>query len=469
MPPGAAPLEGLAGGLVGIGRAVESGFLIGGRYRLIERLGQGGMSVVWRAGDDVLGREVAVKVLSARLAADPAVLHQLREEARAAAGLRHSMVVEVHDYGETTYRGRVLPYVVMELVEGRTMTDLLSGRAIPWRLAVLVCAQVAAALAAAHARGIVHRDVKPGNVMITSSGVKLVDFGISAAVGTMDGTDGQLLGTPAYLAPERIAGGPVRPATDVYALGLLLYLGLAGRMPWQASTTTGMLKAHFHTEPAPLPAVPGLPGEVVRLVRRCLAKKPDQRPTAGEIAHVLGEVAGLPPATLLQAAAVPEVVAAPRRMKATVTARIARVPAGRRTLVAGGVAGVLVAAGLVAWVADDPRTAGPPAAGAAPSQQACTPIGTACGAAPAGPPPPATVPPVARTTAPVSRVAEPVSRVAEPVSPVAAPASIGGPPRTAAPERAPAATSKTSAKGQKKVKAKPAKARKVKARSKAKG
>jgi hypothetical protein len=117
---------------------MESGFLTGGRYRLRERLGHGGMSVVWRAADEVLGRDVAVKVLAPELAADPAVLRHLRDEARAAAGLRHPNVVEVYDYGESAEDGRTLPYVVMELVDGRSLHDLLSGGALPWRLAVVI-------------------------------------------------------------------------------------------------------------------------------------------------------------------------------------------------------------------------------------------------------------------------------------------------------------------------------------------
>src|SRR6185503_6862615 len=182
------------------------------------------MSVVWRADDDVLGREVAVKVLSAVLAGDPRQRRLIRDEARAAARLRHANVVAVYDYGEFTDAGGMLSFVVMELADGRTLADMLTGGRLPWKVATLVGAQVAAALAAAHADGIVHRDVKPANVMVTSAGVKLLDFGISAAVGALDGADGQLLGTPAYLAPERIEGSPVRPATDVYALGLLMYL-----------------------------------------------------------------------------------------------------------------------------------------------------------------------------------------------------------------------------------------------------
>ncbi|MFF5297048.1 serine/threonine-protein kinase [Paractinoplanes globisporus] len=320
---------------------MECGQLIAGRYRLRERLGQGGMSVVWRADDDVLGREVAVKVLSAVLAGDPRQRRLIRDEARSAARLRHANVVAVYDYGEFTDAGGMLSFVVMELADGRTLADMLTGGRLPWKVATLVGAQVAAALAAAHADGIVHRDVKPANVMVTSAGVKLLDFGISAAVGALDGADGQLLGTPAYLAPERIEGAPVRPATDVYALGLLMYLALAGQMPWHASTATQMVKAHVYAKPAPLPAIPGLPPTVARLVSRCLAKRPADRPSAIEVSEVLGEVAGLPPAALLRNAAAPTMTLPAVRTR----------PRGRTMLIAAGVAaGMLVAGG--AWWAD---------------------------------------------------------------------------------------------------------------------
>jgi hypothetical protein len=336
---------------------VEIGSVIDGRYRLWERLGSGGMSVVWRAEDDVLGREVAVKVLTAGLVTDPSLLRQLRAEARAAAGLRHPHVVAVHDYGETTQHGQTLPYVVMELVDGRSLHDLLSGGALPWQVAVTVSAQVAAALAAAHARGIVHRDVKPGNVMVTTSGVKLVDFGISAAVGEIEGRDGELLGTPAYLAPERIEGGPVRPATDVYALGLLLYRALAGTMPWDAASSTQMLKAHLWVEPARLPPVPGLPGEVGRLVSRCLAKQPAERPTAAEAAGVLADLVGLTPTRPLRA--VSSRGAAMPALRSWATGR-------RRGLLGGAVAATLVAGGAIAWAAHNASDQLPAAAAAQP-------------------------------------------------------------------------------------------------------
>jgi serine/threonine-protein kinase len=277
--------------------------LLDGRYRLLHRLGAGGMSVVWRAHDEVLDREVAVKVLTPTLATEPELLRRIRLEARAAARLCHPNIVEVHDYGESSNGdGLPHPYVVMELIAGRSLSDLLTAGALPWRLAVLICGQVAGALAAAHARGVVHRDVTPGNVMVTANGVKLVDFGISATAGEADaGSGGQVLGTPAYLAPERIDGGPVRRETDVYALGLLLYRTLAGRSPWRTSTTTEMLLAHRYADPAPLPEVSELPPEVAELCHRCLAKQPQDRPSAAEAARILAEAAGLAPAMLLPA------------------------------------------------------------------------------------------------------------------------------------------------------------------------
>ncbi|WP_088961450.1 serine/threonine-protein kinase [Micromonospora purpureochromogenes] len=279
---------------------MDAGSLLDGRYRLLDRLGAGGMSVIWRAHDEVLGRDVAVKLLSPELAADPQLLHRIRAEARSAARLRHPNIVEVYDYGEDADGdGPPVPYVVMEVVEGRSLAQLLTAGPLPWRVAVLVCAQVAAALAAAHRRGIVHRDIKPGNVMVAGVGVKLVDFGISATSGDPDGLSEGLLGTPAYLAPERLEQGAVRPAADVYALGLLLYRTLAGRLPWQASTTTQMLTAHRYQEPAALPDLTDLPAEIGDLCRRCLAKDPADRPPATEAASVLGAVAGLPPTTLL--------------------------------------------------------------------------------------------------------------------------------------------------------------------------
>ncbi|MFU8873590.1 protein kinase domain-containing protein [Micromonospora sp. SL4-19] len=279
-----------------MGAAVRSGAqLLGERYRLIEQLGAGGMSVVWRGYDEVLGRQVAVKVLASRLASDKAFRHRIRIEAQAAARLCHPNITNVYDYGESVQVGLTVPYVVMELVDGGPLSSRLGqGGQLPWREAVIIGAEVASALAAAHARGVVHRDVTPGNIMLTPTGVKVVDFGISALVGESDkGPDGALLGTPAYLAPERLDNGQVSPATDVYAVGLLLYRMLTGRLPWQASTTTQMLQAHMYRDPEPMPPVVGLPDEVEELVRRCLAKRPEDRPATAEMARTLADAAGI--------------------------------------------------------------------------------------------------------------------------------------------------------------------------------
>jgi hypothetical protein len=273
--------------------------LLGERYRLVERLGAGGMSVVWRGYDEVLGRQVAVKVLASRLATDRSFRHRIRIEAKAAARLCHPHITNVYDYGESVEGGVTIPYVVMELVDGRSVAAHLGrhGGRMPWRDAVVACVEVASALATAHSRGVVHRDVTPGNVMLTGAGAgaKVVDFGISALVGERDADpDGAVLGTPAYLAPERLDGGQVTAATDVYALGLLLYRMVTGRLPWAASTKTDLLRAHLYREPAPMPAVEGLPAEVAELCERCLAKEPVDRPSSIEVARTLAEAVGVP-------------------------------------------------------------------------------------------------------------------------------------------------------------------------------
>jgi hypothetical protein len=274
--------------------------LLAGRYRLVERLGAGGMSVVWRGFDEVLGRQVAVKVLPPSTSTDPSFRRRLRAEAQAAARLSHPHITNVYDYGEaTTVDGEPVPYVVMELVDGESLAAVLArSRRLPWPAAVRISSEVAAALAAAHARGIVHRDVTPANVMLTPAGAKVVDFGISALIGENDiDPDGSLLGTPAYLAPERLEGGQVSPATDVYAVGLLIYRTLIGQLPWDVGTTTALLRAHQYTEPEPLPPVEGLPHAVSALIARCLEKRPSDRPSSAELAHVLGTVsAGVPAA-----------------------------------------------------------------------------------------------------------------------------------------------------------------------------
>ncbi|MFC8846549.1 MULTISPECIES: serine/threonine-protein kinase [unclassified Micromonospora] len=262
---------------------------LNGRYRLGDRIGKGGTAVVHRAYDELLEREVAVKVL---LGSDRAARRRIRAEAKAAARLSHPNVTNVYDYGEALTRtGEVAPYVVMELLPGPTLARRLDDGPLPAVEGLRICAEVAAALAAAHARGLVHRDVKPANVVLTPSGAKVVDFGTAAAVGQPEiDFDGKLLGTPSYLAPERLDAGEVVPASDVYALGLLVHLVLTDELPWETDTPTQMLRAHVYVEPKPLPPVDGVPAEVAELCRRCLAKDPAARPSAEEAASRLAAV-----------------------------------------------------------------------------------------------------------------------------------------------------------------------------------
>ena len=269
--------------------------ILGSRYRLGGILGAGGMGVVWRAYDEVLDRQVAVKLLAPQYARDADSRRRTLAEARAAARLTHPHIASVYDYGESeNAQGNLVPYVVMELLHGRSLHDRLQRGDLSVEVSLRICAEVASALAMAHAHGLVHRDVKPGNVMLTPGGAKVVDFGLAAVAGERDREeDANVLGTPAYLAPERLNGHPVVAATDVYALGLLLYRLLAGRLPWTAETSTQMLEAHVYLEPTPLPKLPGVPPVVRKLVHRCLAKEPAERPNSSEVTVTLAHAAGI--------------------------------------------------------------------------------------------------------------------------------------------------------------------------------
>ncbi|PRY31413.1 serine/threonine-protein kinase [Pseudosporangium ferrugineum] len=299
--------------------------VLGGRYTLLEPLGSGGMAVVRRARDEVLGRDVAIKLLAGRHAGDATSRSRIRDEARAAATLSHPHIAQVYDYGEAEEQGRRVPYVVMELIRGITLQQrAASGVLYPPEIC-RIGAQVASALAAAHALGLVHRDIKPANVMVTRDGVKVVDFGLAATAGPGEPGE-ELLGTPAYLAPERLTGATVLPASDVYALGVLLYRLLAGESPWAVDSTTQMLTAHVTEEPCPLPPLPGVAPEIVALVERCLHKDPAARPTAAEAARVLaGERTGT--TQVLPAPPVPE-ADRPRRRWLLVAAAAAVLLAG---------------------------------------------------------------------------------------------------------------------------------------------
>jgi serine/threonine protein kinase len=274
---------------------------LGGRYQLEQCIGVGGMSEVWRGYDQVLARPVAVKVLSPQLAADGGSGERVRTEARSAAQLAHPNVASVYDFGMADHpadsdrpvdpaAGEPAPYIVMELVDGATLADHLAGGPLDWHIAVRVCAEVSAALAAAHSHGIVHRDIKPANIMLTPSGAKVLDFGIATDAGVRDPQpDGTVLGTPAYLAPERLCGRPVTVATDMYGLGVVLYQCLTGRLPWKPAT--GALQPYVprHGSLDPLPEIDGLAPEVADLCTRCLSRDPAERPSSLVAALVLAE------------------------------------------------------------------------------------------------------------------------------------------------------------------------------------
>ena len=267
--------------------------VVGERYQLVRRIGIGGMSEVWHGHDQVLDRPVAVKLMSTAAAGtlgEVSGVDVVRTEARSAARLAHPNVAGVHDFGTSRSGDEDVPYIVMELVEGQTLSDHLARAPLDWRIAVRVAAEVAAALAAAHAEHVVHRDIKPANIMLTPAGAKVLDFGIAAAIGSPDpDPEGPVMGTPAYVAPERFDGLPATPATDMFSLGTLLYHCLSGRLPWTATTNTELVHAQRFNHPDPLPPIEGMASEVLDLMSRCLDKDPLERPTAMVAALLLAE------------------------------------------------------------------------------------------------------------------------------------------------------------------------------------
>jgi hypothetical protein len=357
--------------------------VLGGRYHLRERLGRGGTAVVWRAHDAVLGRAVAVKVLAGPLARDPGWRRRIHDEARSAATLSHPNIAQIHDFGESGFGVTdVVPYVVMELVQGRTLAEHMIGGRLPPLLSMRICGEIAAALAEAHAHGIVHRDIKPGNVMVTPNGAKVVDFGLAAAVdpGGAGELDDRVDGTPAYLAPERLTGDAVEPASDVYALGVVLYMLLAGHAPWEADSTTRIFFAHVHVAPHPLPPLPDVPDRVVELCNRSLHKDPSLRPSAREVADLLARAAGGIVAAPIAEPVTTSTVPAPTTGPPTGSAR-------QRVILPVAAALLVLATGTVAWFVapgapDQGIAAADPAASRA-GQMPLPPIGTPSAGTPA--------------------------------------------------------------------------------------
>ncbi|CAD5971184.1 MULTISPECIES: protein kinase domain-containing protein [Streptomyces] len=254
-----------------------------GRYRMTYRLGRGGMAEVYAAEDVRLGRTVAVKLLRSDLAEDPVSKARFTREAQSVAGLNHHAIVAVYDSGEDTVGGQTVPYIVMELVEGRTIRDLLlTAEAPPPEQALIIVSGVLEALAYSHQHGIVHRDIKPANVIITDSGaVKVMDFGIARALhgaqSTMTQT-GMVMGTPQYLSPEQALGKAVDHRSDLYATGCLLYELLALRPPFTGETPLSVVYQHVQDIPVqPSEVSDVVPPELDGMVMRSLAKDPDDR------------------------------------------------------------------------------------------------------------------------------------------------------------------------------------------------
>jgi serine/threonine protein kinase len=252
----------------------QAGAVLGGRYVLEQQIGRGGYGEVWRAADTVLSRPVAVKLLHPRYAGQGQAVARFRAEARHAAALSHENIAQVHDYGEAA--GGQPPYLVMELVAGASLETVLAGGPLDAIQTMDIVAQAAAGLQAAHAAGMIHRDIKPGNLLLTPRGtVKITDFGIAHTVDSASVTaSGELIGTPAYLAPERALGERAGPASDLYSLGIVAYECLTGVRPY-AGTPIEVALAHCDR---PLPALPpSVAPDVTAFVMRLTAKDPARR------------------------------------------------------------------------------------------------------------------------------------------------------------------------------------------------
>ncbi|MGY1653489.1 serine/threonine protein kinase [Geodermatophilus sp. SYSU D01119] len=252
---------------------------LGGRYTLQSLLATGGMGQVWRGRDELLRRDVAVKVLRGEFSGDPTFRARFRAEAQHAAGLVHPHIATLFDYGEGSdgADGEPVAWLVMELVQGESLAGLLTRGPLDPPEAARLLRDAAAGLGAAHAAGVVHRDVKPGNVLVATDGtVKITDFGIarSSASAALTGT-GQVIGTAQYMAPELVSGLPATPASDVYSLGLVGYQCLTGRLPFDGETPMQVALMQVHASPAPLPEE--VPAGLRAVVERALDKDPARR------------------------------------------------------------------------------------------------------------------------------------------------------------------------------------------------
>ncbi|PHP53440.1 serine/threonine-protein kinase [Actinomyces ruminis] len=311
----------------------EPGLELQGRYQLVERIALGGMGEVWRATDLRSGRAVAAKILRPELAGDEIFLSRLRAEATNSRGLRHPNLAMVLDSGERHGSG----WIVMELVQGRALSDILAERRTMEPGEILpILAQVARALQVVHDSGVVHRDVKPSNILINREGLaKLTDFGISMGVNQRPMTaTGMVMGTAQYLAPEQAMGNMATPSGDLYALGVIAYEALAGHRPFTGSTQVDIAFAHVNQPVPPLPD--HLPAEVRAVVMELLAKKPADRPrSARELARRLDRIVVNLPKESWDPREAPAWTATGRTPATVATNRDSRAPGAAETTSAG--------------------------------------------------------------------------------------------------------------------------------------
>ena len=288
------------------------GEVLGDRYRLVRQIAVGGMGEVWVAHDQSLARDVAIKVLREEYAGDPGFLSRFRAEARNSASLSHQNIAQLYDYGEQDGSA----FLVQELVVGEPMSDLLEREPVlPTQRLLPILAQTARALHAAHSAGVVHRDVKPGNILLGRGGrVKITDFGVSLATNQVPMTaTGMVMGTAQYLSPEQAVGKPATAASDLYSLGIVAYESLVGHRPFTGPTAVDIAVAHVNTPVPPLP--PSVEPRLAAIVMRLLSKEPADRPrSAAELAHTLdGMVEQTPPTGVHVVVADPRAVPSGRR------------------------------------------------------------------------------------------------------------------------------------------------------------
>ena len=286
---------------------ITAGTTLGGRYVLRSLLAVGGMGEVWRGEDSELGRPVAVKVLKDGAAANETFLKRFRNEAKNAAGLAHENIAQVFDYGDQEGTA----YLVMELVEGEPLSTILEReRTLDEARVVRILAETARGLEVAHEAGVMHRDIKPGNLLVaTGDAVRITDFGVSRSMDQTTLTQtGMVMGTAQYLAPELALGKPATPASDVYALGIIAYEAVAGKRPFTASTAVDIAIAHVNEAVPPLPDT--VSPDLARLILDVLEKNPRKRPrSATELLERLGDVSLREPGATSSA---PSAASAPR-------------------------------------------------------------------------------------------------------------------------------------------------------------